>query len=465
MRRWIVVTVVVLLVAALGLYFAAGRLLGSDAVRVQIERQLSARLGQPVQIGSIGASFFPDIAVDLRDVTIGAPEAVKLGRVKVLTGLRAVFADVVDIREVAVFDARPVGTTQEVTFDFTGSVLGDRLNVNSLVMKGATTRIEGRGVLTSIANLEGAFDVTADLLDLNELIAIGAALAPPERAGGGRAAAPRSSPMHLVVKTTAPRVRFGAYEFRNLSTIVDAAPAKFMLDKLSLGLFGGTFTGRLDANTHAAAPVLRLNGSLTGVDVADLLQGSGVAGGITGRLAANLSIAASGADGPSLLRSARGRIAAAVTKGSMPHLDLVRTVVLAFGKPSGTNAPGSGTAFDELAGTLALAAGVVRSDDVRLVSRDLEAAGRGSLAFDSGAVAARVDVRLSPELTAQAGTDLRRYAQEGGRVVVPATVSGTLGRPIVMIDVAAAGKRALGNELKRRISDVLGGLFKKKGGG
>jgi hypothetical protein len=74
-------------------------------------------------------------------------------------------------------------------------------------------------------------------------------------------------------------------------------------------------------------------------------------------------------------------------------------------------------------------------------------------------------VRLSPELTAQAGTDLRRYAQEGGRVVVPATVSGTLGRPIVMIDVAAAGKRALGNELKRRISDVLGGLFKKKGGG
>jgi hypothetical protein len=149
----------------------------------------------------------------------------------------------------------------------------------------------------------------------------------------------------------------------------------------------------------------------------------------------------------------------------MPHLDLVRTVVLAFGKPSGTDERGSGTAFDELAATLALAAGVVHSEDVRLVSRDVDARGRGSLAFESGAVDAHVEVRLSPELTAQAGTDLRRYAQEDGRVVVPATLSGTLGRPVVMIDVAAAAKRALGNELKRRVTDVLGGLFKKKGGG
>ena len=69
----------------------------------------------------------------------------------------------------------------------------------------------------------------------------------------------------------------------------------------------------------------------------------------------------------------------------------------------------------------------------------------------------RADVRLSRELTAQAGTDLRRYAQEDGRVVVPATISGTIAQPTVFIDIAAAVNRALQNELKRKLND----LFKK----
>jgi hypothetical protein len=80
-------------------------------------------------------------------------------------------------------------------------------------------------------------------------------------------------------------------------------------------------------------------------------------------------------------------------------------------------------------------------------------------------VDARAEVVLSPELTAEAGTDLRRYAQEDGRVRVPATVTGTLDRPRVSIDVAAAARRAIGNELQRRASSLFEGLFRKKKGG
>jgi hypothetical protein len=72
---------------------------------------------------------------------------------------------------------------------------------------------------------------------------------------------------------------------------------------------------------------------------------------------------------------------------------------------------------------------------------------------------------LSQDLTAQAGIDLRRYAQQDGRVIVPASVGGTLANPRVSVDVAAAMQRALGNELQRRAKEILGGLFKKKGGG
>ena len=465
MRKWVAVAIAVLLLGALGVYLAADRILASAAVRAQVEQQLSARLGQPVRIGAVRASLFPNVAVDLREVTVGQPEALHLPRIRVLTGIRALFADTIDIREVAVSQGRIGGATPGFTFDLAAAVLGDRLDVHSLLITTATTTIAGRGVLNSIANLDGTFDVTSDRLDLNELFAIATTLAPPARTDGNRAQPSRSSPMHLIIKTTAPRVRFGAFELSDLSTTIDAAPSRYVLDSLKLGLFGGTFDGRIRADTRAELPVLNLTGTLSGVDVVEVLKLTGSAGGITGRLDATLALTGAGMDGPTLVRSANGTVQATVTNGTMPHLDLVRTIVLAFGKPSGVAPEGSGTSFDRMVGSFALSRGTLRSDDLRLRARDFDASGRGSLVMESSAVDARVDVVLSPELTEQAGTDLRRYAQEDGRVVVPATVGGTLTKPTVFIDVAAAARRALGNELKRRATDFLGGLFKKRKGG
>jgi uncharacterized protein YhdP len=465
MRRWLIGAMGILLLAALAVYFGAGRLLGTEAARTRIEQQISARVGQPVRIGSVRAAIFPGIAVDLRDVTIGAPPALQIGHIKVLTGLRALFADTIDIREIAVSDGRSGAAQTGFAFDLTASVLGDRLEVSSLTARGRTTTISGQGVLTSIANVQGTFAVRSDLLDLGELIAIGAALAPPDARGSTRAQPSAASAMHLVVTTAAPRVRFGAYEFGDLSTTIDAVPSRVVLDRLTLAAFGGRFDGVLRAETRTAVPALNVKGRLSGVDAAELLKLTGAAGGITGRLDATISLNGAGTDGDALWRSAHGTIDASLSNGSMPHLDLVRTVVLAFGKPSGVPAEGSGTAFDRMAGTFALSARTLRSENLRLQARDFDASGRGTLAVDTGAVDARADVILSPELTAQAGTDLRRYAQEDGRVVVPATVGGTLTKPTVFIDIAAATRRALGNELKRRATDFLGGLFKKKKGG
>ena len=459
-RRWPFIVLGVVLALALGTYFAARRALETDLARTRLEQQLSARLGQRVTIGAVSASFFPQIAVDLRDVTVG-PDLLRMGRIKVLTGLRALFADVLDVREVIVSDGRPGGADPPFTFDLAASVLGDRLDIQSLHVRGKATRIEAKGALTSVAGLEGTLEATADPLDLNETIAIADALS-PQGAGPARG---KPSPMHFVVKIAAPETRFGSYVFRNLSTTMDVAPGRTLLDALSLEMFGGTFKGRLDADTHGGAPALRLTGSIAGLDVASLLKGSGSPGGITGRLGGTVSLAASGADGAALMRTARGTIQAIVTDGTMPRLDLVRTVVLAFGKPAGAPAEGSGTAFDRLGGTFALSNGTLRTETLALASRDFDTAGRGSLAIDSGAVDARAEVVLSPELTAQAGTDLRRYAQEDGRVRVPTTVTGTLDRPRVSVDVAAAARRAIGNEIQRRATSFFEGLFKKKKGG
>ena len=460
MKRALLVTVALLVLAAGGLYFAAQRILGSDLVRAQLEQQLSARLGQPVRIGSVRARIYPGIAVDLGEVSIGQPEALHAAQIRAFTGIRALFAEQIDIRRIDVVNARPGAAP--ATFDLSASVLGDRLDVKALTIRGPITKIDATGTLTSVSRLEGQFEARSDLIDLNELVAIAGAMAPPQPPRGRNSAA---TPMHLSVKLTSPRVRFGTDEFTDLVTTIDARPGRVVLDGLSVKLFGGAFKGRLEADTRGEVPGLKLTGAMTAIDVADLLKRTGSAGGVTGRLSGNVSLASRGTDGTQLTRNAHGTIAATVANGTLPHLDVVRTVVLAFGKPAPGRSEGSGTAFTSLGGTFALASSTLRTDDLALRSRDVDADGRVTLAIDTCAVDARADLSLSPELTAQAGTDLRRYAQENGRVILPATVTGTLDRPSVFIDVAAAAKRAITNEMKRRATDLIGGLFKKKKGG
>src|SRR4051794_41968316 len=90
-KRALLVLVALLLVAAAAVYLVITRGLHGELLRSALETQLSARLGQPVHIGSAGASIFPP-ALDVRDVAVGQPGAGRLSRVGVVTGLRGVLS-------------------------------------------------------------------------------------------------------------------------------------------------------------------------------------------------------------------------------------------------------------------------------------------------------------------------------------------------------------------------------------
>jgi len=77
-RKWPLIAV--LFALELGTYFAARRALGSDLARTQLEQHLSARLGQPVTIGSVNAAFFPQIPRHLGLPTDLLPEGTASSR-------------------------------------------------------------------------------------------------------------------------------------------------------------------------------------------------------------------------------------------------------------------------------------------------------------------------------------------------------------------------------------------------
>ena len=78
--------VVFLAVAATGVAYW---LSSGDSVRLALEQQATAWLGEPVRIGSMETSLVPRAGIRLGTVRIGEPVRLSLGEVELLTDFRA----------------------------------------------------------------------------------------------------------------------------------------------------------------------------------------------------------------------------------------------------------------------------------------------------------------------------------------------------------------------------------------
>ena len=454
MRNALIAAVGVLTLLTAGVYLLAQRTLAGDLVRSQIEQQLSSGLGQPVHIGSASVSILPRISIDRHDLTVGQPVRSRLTRVRLVEGLRgllsrrienasAVLDDgrvvwplpfgtsgrgpsdvnassmtIVSVREIQFRNVTVITSLPPVTVDLDAALTGDRLDVTRLTARSEANRIDASGAITSLSRLEGRFRATGNLT-------------------------------------------FAGFTPRNLAATIAVTPTGISMPALTFGMFDGTFDGSLGVDLRTAVPQIQLSGSVARLDVAALVKNTGAAGGVTGRLVGAISVTGSGSDGSTLMRTAHGNIRINVVDGTLPYINIVRPVVLAFGKPSGAAPSGSGSSFSTLSGAFTLRDSILASQSLTLDARDFTAHGAGSLNIDSGAVDSRLDLVLSQELTSQAGTDLRRYAEQNGRVIVPATVGGTITHPTVFVDPAAAAKRAAENELKRKANSLLKGIIKR----
>jgi hypothetical protein len=121
--------------------------------------------------------------------------------------------------------------------------------------------------------------------------------------------------------------------------------------------------------------------------------------------------------------------------------------------------------FTKLGATLTIANGSANTQDLRFESKDLLLATAGSVRLDGRGINLAGKVQLSDELSKQAGQDLVRYTQQGGRVTVPVTITGSGNAPQVRLDISGMAKRAFTNraneEVQKALKKGLGDLFKK----
>ena len=483
---WFVLAgVVALVVVAAGVLYT---FLSNDGIRVALERQATAFLGQPVKIASLGAQFWPRPGVTLQQVTVGEPVRLTLAEVGVSTELSALLrrriADgairirntrlelplpfaiptsagdansepssfaIESINSIGFDNVRIVSRGRELVLSADSSFDGARLTIRRATVESGKTSISAEGVVTLEPRVDATLKASANRLDVDELLALADAFGPATAPAGQRRTS--GPPPRVAARISAETASAGGVEVRQFASDVQVDGDAVTMSPLSFQLFGGRYQGSLSARLGTSLSAT-LRSRLLDLDVAQLAEFGNAKDTITGTLSGAGTFSGSGRDFAAVLAGARGNGTARIANGTMRRLGLVRTIVVFFGKPA-ADAPGASDAFESIDLQFALQNQVFRAEALSLHSRDVDLVGSGTLATATKALGGKFDISLSEALSTQAGNDLQRFTREGNRVVLPANLAGTLENPRVTIDAAAAMKRGLRNEVGSRLKGLL----------
>ena len=498
-------------------------LIDPEHVRQMLERQASNRLGQAVTIGRAELSWWPRAGVTLTDVTIGKPAAVTLARTQLSTAMRALLNRRIEDAEVSVHDseldlalvlatlqrlssagASPGGSpgpgptggdaapgegassgltlvnvraielqnvriragSRAAVINVKSALAGDRLAIESASVESNVTALKATGAMESLAGRKGQLSITADALDLDGLMVFAQEFARQAMPANGTAATDRSGgaggPLDLTLSIKAARGSAASVPFEQLAAAAHIEPGGVSIEPMTARMFGGGVESTLRLDLAGAEPAIAVRGVVKGLDMTRLTEFAEQPGAMTGTLNGTFSASGRGTDPAAALSRARGQGSVTVTDGTVKGLQLVRPIVLAFGKPDAVQPTQGGERFSRLAADFSLAAGVLTLTNLVFESRDVQTDGAGTLALSKRTLDIRGNARLSKELTAQAGRDLVRYTVQDGRVTVPVTITGPLDAPQVGVNIAGVAERAIQNELKRRTESAIQDLFKRK---
>jgi uncharacterized protein involved in outer membrane biogenesis len=526
MKRIAIGLALLLLVAGIALVLLAKSVLTGDNVRAALAAQLSDALGQPVTIGGVGAAIYPRVTIDLTNVTIGQPARIHLSSIHVGAGLRALLSrrieqaavridgaritlplpdlgpkvagdsrsgsapvEIVSIDEIVLRNVEVVSGNRTLHGQIELVPQGDGVQIRRVTLIADETRIDMAGALTSLSPIEGRVEATAAALDVDRLLTFltdftAASTVPKAGAESATSTPPSTTGVdgRLTFILKAGRATTGGLTLSDFSSTAIVLPGTVTFEPLTFGIFGGRYEGTMNV-ALGATPRFRWQATVAGIDTGALMAFAGSAGTISGTLAGKVTLEGTGVEMEQALRTAHGTARVDITNGAIAGLSLVRTIVTA-GSGRGGLLTSAGTAltaadasagderFSRLGATLSLAGGGMTTNDLTMTSPDvdLQASGTVSLATMTTGFAGRV--QLSETLSKQAGTDLYRYTQQGGRVTLPVALTGPIGNIAVRLDVADVATRAIRNRaademkkaLERNLPKGLRGLIRKGGG-
>ena len=352
---------------------------------------------------------------------------------------------------------------------FTGSTSG--VNLDPLDLRLDDTAVQGSLGVPDLKKQALRFKLVVDAVDLDCYL-------PPKPAGeevkaptpGAAAGAAAKLPVDMLRALDVQgslgvgKLKASNLKLQNVVLNIAARDGNLRMSRLGAALYGGQYQGNVGLDVRGQEPRVRLDESLSGVQIEPLLTDLRGEAKLKGRTDLKARLTASGADGDRMKKTLSGGGGFTVRDGAYKGVNLgllarQGKVLLdtARGKRTKSVEGSTQTDFSELSGTFTVDGGVVRNDDLAMKAPLLRLAGQGTADLGSGRIDYTLNASLVETSKGQEGKDTEKL--EG--ITVPIRVTGTFDEPQFVPDLTAVAKQRAQVEIDKQKKKLEGKVEEK----
>lgn len=242
------------------------------------------------------------------------------------------------------------------------------------------------------------------------------------------------------------------------------------LSPVAASLYQGQYAGNITLDGRGQTLAVSVDEALKGVQVGPLLRDlTGAEERLTGNTNLTAKLQLRGNDVATMKRTLGGDVAFSFLDGAVKGINIAHYLRQAQARITGKPAPATNepnqTDFSQLTGTLQIANGIARNEDLDVRSPLLRVGGKGSVNIPEETIDYTVRASVVASLAGQGGEGLENLKG----VTVPIKVGGTFASPSFGLDVgnlvSDAVKQQAQEKLKGAVEQKLLPELKEKAGG
>ena len=309
-------------------------------------------------------------------------------------------------------------------------------------------------------------DLRADSIDLNRY------MAPPAEGSSGEAeeSAPVEIPADLIKPLNARgglkigSVLLGGLELEQVDLNLQTSNGRMRLHPMTASLFGGSYSGDVNIDVSGSVPVLSMNESVQGIDLARLALAMFEQENISGTMSGNFTLAGRGQNMVEIQRTLDGNMSFELKDGFYEGTDIWYEMrraraVLKKETPPEPVLPAR-TKFTSVTATGVVTDGVMRNDDFVADLPFMQLTGKGDVDLPAGTVDYDLRARVfrKPEALEEATAE---EIEDFTKTVIPLKITGPLTAPKVRPNIEELLRQRVEEEVKEALEDKLKDLFNR----
>ena len=249
---------------------------------------------------------------------------------------------------------------------------------------------------------------------------------------------------------------------RDIRVRVNARNGNLEIKPVTAKLYNGSFGGKIRLLAPGSKPRLSMDQKLSDVQVGPLLKDLLGAERVSGGTNLRANITAMGLTGESIRKTMSGDVSFVLTDGAFHGINITHEVCKAWAvfkrKPAPSDDVENKTIFTKFTGTARITKGLIRNEDLHLISSVMQSTGSGTVNLVNERINYLIKTVFEKPIQCPNGETIKKLR----KVILPIRIKGKLSKPKYRLDLNAVLTEKLKSKVEKKIKKKLGkDIFEK----